>query len=133
MINVSDRQQYFSCDECPILECLEHHDYCRCEDGWIDIPNTYTGRSKETDRSRRRELTKKKLKNKRESLSSYCRWGDGLSDYSNPKTAYIRRRHRSDTTTYFKRFSNRKIRREKGFLYNGNAYRRVFDYWWNVV
>ena len=133
MINAGDRQQYFYCDECPVLECLEHHDYCRCEDGWIDIPNTYTGRSKETDHSRRRELTKKKLKNKRESLSAYCRWGDELSDYSNPKTAYIRRRHGSDTTTYFKRISNRKIRREKGFLYNGNAYRKVFDYWWNVV
>lgn len=133
MINVSDRQRYFYCDECPVLECLEHHDCCYCEDDLTDIPNIRTWKSKTTDRSRRRELTKKKLKNKRESLSSYCRWGDGLSDYDNPESAYIRHRHRSDTTTYFKRVSNRKIRREKGFLYNGNAYRRVFDYWWNVV
>ena len=124
MNNAGDRQRCFSCDECPILECLEHHDYCCCEDA---------GRSKATDRSRRRELTKKKLKNKRASLSAYCRWGDGLSDYSNPKTAYIRRRHRSDTTTYFKRVSNRKIRREKEFSCNGGAYRKVFDWGGNIV
>lgn len=133
MINVSDRQRYFYCDECPVLECLEHHDCFWCEDDLTDIPNTCTRRSKATDRSRRRELTKKKLKNQRASLSAYCRWGNGLSDYDNPESAYIRHRHRSSRTTYFKRISNRKIRREKGFLYNGNAYRRVFDYWWNVV
>lgn len=133
MINVGDGQRCFSCDECPILECLEHHDYCCCEDGWTDIPNTRTGRLKTTDRSRRRELTKKKLKNKRNSLSAYCRWGDGLSDYDKPESAYIRHRHRSDTTKYFKRVSNRKIRREKGFSCNGSAYRRLFDYWWNII
>lgn len=38
----------------------------------------------------------------------------------------------SKAKTFFKRVSNKKVRRHKGILPKGNCYRKVFDYWWTL-
>ena len=35
------------------------------------------------------------------------------------------------TVNHLKIQSNRKVRRFKKEIQNGNSYRRLFDYWWN--
>lgn len=32
----------------------------------------------------------------------------------------------------FKKVSNRKVRYYKGDLFNGNAYKKLFDLWWQI-
>lgn len=33
---------------------------------------------------------------------------------------------------YWRRVSNRKVRRYRGDVHNGGSYRKIFDYWWTV-
>lgn len=41
--------------------------------------------------------------------------------------------HRSKNRVFWKRFSNRKVRRYKGNLPKGNHHRKCFDYWWTLI
>lgn len=43
-----------------------------------------------------------------------------------PKHKYISR------TTFYKRHSNRILRRKSNQAYKGNQYRKIFDYWWTL-
>lgn len=48
---------------------------------------------------------------------------------------YIRKTYRSAGCSrygYFKRHSNRMVRRYSGFIPKGNGYRKIFDYQWEI-
>lgn len=60
--------------------------------------------------------------------------GEGWVD--NPKPYYkrcYRDNHKGNRYKFFKKYSNRCVRRYKGEIHNnGNHYRKIFDYWWMV-
>lgn len=51
-----------------------------------------------------------------------------------PVGKYIKYPNDSEARNYFKRYSNRKVRRMKydDIPMKGNGYRRQFDYWWTL-
>ena len=56
-------------------------------------------------------------------------WKDGVYQ---PVGRYIQYPKNSNRQTFWKTYSNRKIRRYKGNIRKGNSYRRHFDYAWEV-
>ena len=46
------------------------------------------------------------------------------------KKPYYKRWYRGKRSTYLKQQSNKKIRRYKGELHNGNMAHKLFDFWW---
>lgn len=56
-------------------------------------------------------------------------WKDGVYQ---PVGSYIQYPKNSNRQTFWKTYSNRKIRRYKGNIRKGNSYRRHFDYAWEV-
>lgn len=61
------------------------------------------------------------------------KWDKELRDYITLDKPYYKRCYIGSRTKYFKKYSNKKVRRYKGELQNGNSYRKVFDLWWNVI
>ena len=62
---------------------------------------------------------------------------DGCWNFDDPiGTVYYRRtykgNHKRNKYTYYKKYSNRKVRRYKGEIHRGGSYKKVFDYWWTV-
>lgn len=55
---------------------------------------------------------------------------------NNPKPYYkrcYRDNHKRGRCKYYKKYSNRCVRRYKGEIHSkGNQYRKIFDYWWTV-
>lgn len=55
---------------------------------------------------------------------------------SNKDIAYYKRQYhscrRSNRYKFYKKYSNRIVRRYKSDLKNGGNYRRCFDYWWTI-
>ena len=51
-----------------------------------------------------------------------------------PVGKYIKYPNDSEARTYFKKYSNRKVRRANYDVIpmKGNGYRRQFDYWWTL-
>ena len=60
-------------------------------------------------------------------LSRYNWW----SAYYDQEKKRYRRCYRASHSKPLKIQSNRKVRRFKNEIRNGNSYRRLFDYWWN--
>lgn len=57
----------------------------------------------------------------------------GLVYFDKKKNRYIRVCLRgSQIKKYYKRYSNKRIRQRKDIAPQGNMYRRVFDYWWEL-
>lgn len=45
---------------------------------------------------------------------------------------YIKRFYRGQKSKYFKRLSNKRVRKNKKLSGRGNNYRKLFDYWWEM-
>lgn len=86
-----------------------------------------------------RNFQKKKRKNKRERLLSYKRRMKYLSSFSyshiccndDSKKKYYKRLYESKTGSpypYYKKYSNRKIRRYKKEIQSGGYYKKIFDF-----
>lgn len=56
-------------------------------------------------------------------------WIKELGYVENPKP-YYKRWYRGKRSKYLKQQSNRKIRRYKGELHNGNSCHKLYDFWW---
>ncbi len=100
-------------------------------------PETNRGKRK-TGRTYRRKMARQKFEKKRET-GVYSRqgcWTDwGVVDGKwQPVGKYIKYPHDSEMRSYFKKYSNRKVRRAKydDISTKGNGYRRQFDYWWTL-
>lgn len=59
-------------------------------------------------------------------------WIKGLGYVENPKP-YYKRWYRGKRSKHLKQWSNRKIRRYKGELHNGNSCHKLHDFWWNYI
>ena len=62
----------------------------------------------------------------------------GYGYIENPKPYYKRLyrgsgNKRGNPSDFFKKFSNRQVRRYKGKLHSGGAYKKVVDYWWTIT
>jgi hypothetical protein len=42
-------------------------------------------------------------------------------------------KHANSVSSYFKRYSNKKVRRYKNPISSGNTYRKIFDYWYEII
>lgn len=161
MIDCGD-EYMFACDECPIVEDLERRlniadeygilqlEYCGCDkvggefyccgycgDAFYDNRSRGNHGKRKTGRAYRRDATTKKRNaligkiksaNVRNAWVKYG-WKDG--EYV-PVGNYIMRPKNSNRQKYWKKYSNKVVRRSNMF-YGGKAgYRRAFDYWWTV-
>lgn len=57
-------------------------------------------------------------------------WTDDPEDTKYVKRCY--RENRPGISGYLKKLANRKVRRFDGEIGNYGAYKKVFDYWWNL-
>lgn len=92
-------------------------------------------------KGKEKRCSKKKKRNKRERGLKYkkhlknlaeitCRYYPCPAIYSN---SYYKRLYRGKRSKYLKRQSNKKIRKYKRCLSDGNMYRKVFDFWWELT
>lgn len=120
--------------------------YGQCEDTYDSIP-PQINRSKQRKRNKReRDLKhKQQLKFLAKYVDYYPApviytkeiWINGYGFIDNPKPYYkklYRDNHKGGRYKYYKKYSNRQVRRYKGELHGkGNQYRKIFDYWWEVT
>ena len=93
---------------------------------------------RKTGRTYRRKMDRQKFKKKKE-IGTYIYhacwvdW-DEVDGKWMPVGKYIKYPHDSEMRSYFKKYSNRKVRRAKDddIPMKGNGYRRQFDYWWTL-
>lgn len=60
--------------------------------------------------------------------SSICVSRPASVSTRNPE--YYKRLYRSQHSSYLKKVANRKVRRYKDAIFNGNDYRKVYDFWY---
>lgn len=97
----------------------------------------------DTDKPERKKQSRKKKRNKRERDLRYknhlrflVRHFDGqVGAYyveGVPKPYYVRywRSSLHEDFRYLKKYSNECVRRYKGELHKGSAYKKILDYWW---
>lgn len=99
-------------------------------DEFDDIENSakYSGKSR-MNKNERREKYKARLKKLNEITNGYppivsCKEKDGK--------IYYKRWYRGKRSKYLKRQSNKRIRRYKCDLPNGNQNHKLFDFWWEM-
>lgn len=93
---------------------------------------------RKTGKTYRRKMARQKFKKKKE-IGTYIYhacwvdW-DEVDGKWMPVGKYIKYPHNSEQRNYFKKYSNRKVRRMKydDIPMKGNGYRRQFDYWWTL-
>ena len=62
-------------------------------------------------------------------------WVSGEGYVENPKPyykRYYRANHKGSRYSFYKKYSNRRVRRRKNNTYSGGSYKKCFDYWWTV-
>lgn len=116
-----------------------------CTDFYENADELYINRSKRK-RSNKRERDEK-YKNRLKFLNESCNyypspviytdeiWIKGYGYMKNPKPYYkrmYRDNHKGGRYGYYKKYANRVVRRYKGEIGNGCAYKKCFDYWWTV-
>ena len=118
----------------------------RCEDAYTE-PVISQNRSKQKKRNKRERDQKYKnhLKFLAENIQYYPSpaiyvdeiWVKGQGYIKNPKPYYKRLYHDNHSRgkglyKYYKKYSNRCVRRYKKEIHSGGAYKKIFDYWWTV-
>jgi hypothetical protein len=73
---------------------------------------------------------KKKLRRLFDPKRSYAVLWHG--DWENPNGWLTLKSYGCNRVRFYKKYSNRKVRRYKGEIGNGNHYRKIFDYWWTL-
>ena len=135
-----DAEQFLWCDK------VGGKVYCfgRCTDAYSDIPKHENCSKKKRRNKRERYL---KHKNRLKFLAENCNyypspviytdeiWVKGYGYIENPKPYYkrlYRDNHKGGRYKYYKKYANRCVRRCKGEIHSGGAYKKIFDYWWTV-
>ena len=92
----------------------------------------YKPKLKKSNKRSRMIKYKNKLKKaaKYDTYSWYAYMKEGFDGKERPARYY--RSSNALRFSFFKTYSNRKVRRYKGEIKNGNYYRRIFDYWWTI-
>lgn len=108
-----------------------------CSDAFqTDAPQNKRCGPRKSGRAYRRKTWKRKREKRMRIMTygykpsvGYMKWGwkDGVYQ---PIEGYIKYPKNSNNQIFWKTYSNRKVRRYKGDIHNGNSYRRHFDYAW---
>lgn len=153
MANGDPKSVDFQFDHCGCEKVEDEFFWCGyCEDAWVDRPKRRSGGRRKTGRAYRRKMCVQKF-NKQKNLALNCNaspsiwvgidksglpasnqmklWRLGFDDVD-MKYSYIKRPKSSRTKGFYKNYSNRVVRRNKGSLPNGNQYRKFFDLWWTL-
>ena len=156
MIDVGAKSVCFAYDEYSIHEQVEcrmqvarelgenlQYDHCSCEKvgdefwagGYCEDaftkkpPKTSRGRRK-TGRAYRRKMRRKTIQKYRNGNGwIYCGHWEGNQFVFG---SYVKHPQNASNKVFFKRVSNKKVRRSSGVPTKGNGYRKVFDYWWTI-
>lgn len=160
MIDVGAKNVYFACDECGICEQLERRlqvahelgedlqfDHCGCdkidaeffaggycEDAFVEkAPKKNKGKRK-TGRAFRRKMHRRTIKKYRD--GNHWIYGPYLHGHWEGDEfilgSYVKYPQNSSNKAFFKRVSNKMVRRSKDLPPKGAGYRKVFDYWWTI-
>lgn len=110
-----------------------------CSDAFeADKPQGKLCEPRKTGRAYRRKMRKQKKEKLMRIMTYGYKSGIGYTDWGwkdgvyQPVGSYIQYPKNSNRQTFWKTYSNRKIRRYKGNIRKGNSYRRHFDYAWEV-
>ena len=110
-----------------------------CSDAFeADKPQRKLCEPRKTGRAYRRKMRKQKKEKLLRIMTYGYKSGIGYTDWGwkdgvyQPVGSYIQYPKNSNRQTFWKTYSNRKIRRYKGNIRKGNSYRRHFDYAWEV-
>lgn len=116
----------------------------RCTDAYSDIPKLLNHQKQKRKNKRERDLIyKNHVKYLAKTYPSYPPPAmpvdeNGHWNFDDPiGTVYYRRtyrgNHKGNRYSFYKKYSNRCVRRYKGEIYSkGNQYRKIFDYWYTV-
>ena len=160
MIDVGVKTVCFACDECGIHEQVERrmqvarelgenlqYDHCSCdkvgdefwaggycEDAFAEKSSKRNEGRRKTGRAYRRKMRRKTIQKYRNGkgwiYGPHLRghWEGGKFVLG----SYIKHPQNSSNKAFFKRVSNKKVRRSSGVPVKGNGYRKIFDYWWTI-
>lgn len=140
------------CRKCPYYDYGLGGQYCNkvggktllygyCEDAYVQ-PIILKNHSKQKRRNKRERDQKYKNKLKRlsactSSPHTFIQYTDityirGQGDFENPKLYYKKLYYGENCKKRYKRIASKHVRRYKGEIHNGNMYRKIFDYKWEV-
>lgn len=136
----------FSCDECPICDCMEHRcdkvgqEFCTggtCEDATVKNKEREAKGKRKNSYRYRRKMAIKKDKDLRKIFTYGYRPNAGYPKYNRVDgklvdAGYIQYPKNSNTQKSLKRQSNRIVRRSKEIYGKGSRYKKHFDYWWSL-
>lgn len=153
----------FACDECGICQELEwrsrvaqehgepiQFDHCACEkvgdefwaagycgDAFAEKPMVNSGGRRKTGRAFRRKMRRKTIKKYRIRDGQGWSFGPHINGHWEGDEFvlgnYVEYPRSSKNKVFFKRVSNKAVRRSKSLPLKGNGYRKVFDYWWTIT
>ena len=126
--------EYCGCDKVQTEFLFSGH----CEDAYLQIPRPKKKGKHQTGMAYRRDMKAKHKARMVRLLSyghykptvAYIDW-DYIDGHFQPVGQYIKYPKNSNAEQYWKRHSNRIIRR-RNEIYQGNQYRKCFDYWWTL-
>lgn len=109
-----------------------------CEDAYVDKPRKRKKGKRKTGMEYRRAMA---IKHRDDlmwiinhcgynPMAGYVDW-DWVDGKWQPVGKYIKYPKNSNAQRYWKRYSNKIVRRSKE-VYRGNQYRKCFDYWWTL-
>ena len=150
MIDLGDR--YFVCDECPLGEVVApQRAYCGCdkvraaflaggccEDAYVGKPRRKKKGKRKTGAQYRRAMAVQHRDDRLWTIQNCaCRPGAGYVDGEMQDGVwvwvgnYIKYPKNSNAKQYWKRHSNKIVRKRKE-VFRGNQYRKCFDYLWTL-
>lgn len=110
-----------------------------CEDAWANMPRCEKKGQRRTGRAYRRSMRRRHIQKFQDGyrwiapyIGPYIKghWGD---DGKWVVGSYIKYPHDSVNKRFFKRASNKAVRRSSAISPKGNGYRKIFDYWWEIT
>lgn len=138
-----DAEAFMQCDKVG----GELRSLCQCEDACSEEPlPSHFSKRKRKNRREKDLAYKRHLKTLHQNCTGYPSpvWYKdeihikGYGYIENPKPYYKRLyrgngKKRGNPSGFFKKFSNRQVRRCKDGLHSGGSYKKVFDYWWTIT
>lgn len=109
-----------------------------CEDAFVDKSLPHHKGKRKTGRAFRRKMRKKHLQKYRDRHKFTRIFGAPYPNYGYVDGEYVmignyvNYPRSSSNKVFFKRVSNKKVRRYNGNLQKGNVHRKLFDYWWTL-
>lgn len=109
-----------------------------CSDAFAEKPKAKSKGRRKTGRAFRRKMRRKVIKEYRDRDSQgWPIYGPYIHGHWDGDEyilgTYVEYPKSSKNKVFYKRVSNKKVRRSKDIPPKGNGYRKVFDYWWTIT